>query len=179
MLLIGFVAVFAVIVQSCQSPKTGIDRFAVGSLQRLAVRDTPPPQPKLGFIAADETQMSLNDYRGKVVLLNVWATWCPPCVKEMPALDELQKMRGGDDFEVITVSVDRNAEEPAAFFETHNIENLIPWHDTSYSLPAEVMAPGLPVSIFYDKRGREVARVFGDVEWTSKEVSAFVDYLTE
>lgn len=179
MLLGGLVAIIAVIVQSCQPAKTGLDRFAKGPLKRLEIIEFAPLQPTLTFKMANDHSMTLSDYRGKLVLLNVWATWCPPCVVEMPMLDELQATRGGEDFQVVTVSTDRIQSEPRDFFLQNGLTHLTPWHDGTYALPAKVAAAGLPVSIFYDTNGREVARISGEVDWTSREAHALIDYLLE
>ncbi len=179
MLVGALVFILVVIVQSCQSPKTGLDAFSKGSLKRLEVRGDPPPQPRMTFSGPDGTEMSLSDYRGKLVLLNVWATWCAPCIIEMPMLNALQAERGGDDFQVVTVSIDRQAVDAEQFFGANGITYLDAWHDGSYSLAAKVSAPGLPVSIFYSPSGRELARVAGEVDWTSPEARALVDHLAE
>ncbi len=179
MVIGGLVAILLVIVQSCQKPETGLDQFSKGSLKRLEQKEVPPVQPSLVFTGENGAQMSLKDYRGKLVLLNVWATWCPPCIIEMPMLNELQDMRGGDDFQVITISIDRQQAEAAEFFEKNELDALSPWHDSSYSLAAKVGAPGLPVSIFYSKHGREIARVTGELDWTSPEALALIDYLQD
>lgn len=177
MILGGLVAIFIVIVQSCQKPKTGLETFASGTLARLEVQDAPPLQPDLTFQTVSGESLNLRDERGKVILLNVWATWCPPCVKEMPMLDALERQKGGEDFKVITVSLDRQPQEPVDFFERQKITTLTPWHDGTYALSARVKAPGLPISIFYSRDGRELARIAGDVDWTRPEVIELVDYL--
>ena len=123
--------------------------------------------------------MTLRDYRGKYVLLNVWATWCPPCVAEMPSLNELAKLRGGEAFEVVTISMDRAPADADAFFLKHKLNHLTPWHDASFSLNAKVRALGLPISILYDPNGREVARVTGEADWASPEALALIDHLLE
>lgn len=179
MLLGALVAIIVVVVQSCQAPETNISRFSKGALKRLHVSEQAPPQPTLTFKGPDESEMTLADYKGKIVLLNVWATWCAPCIIEMPMLNDLQAARGGDDFQVVTISVDRIAEEPAKFFEGKGLNHLTPWHDGSFSLPPKVSAPGLPVSIFYNRSGREISRVSGEVDWTSKEALTYIDYLLE
>lgn len=177
MLLIGLVACFLVIVQSCQKPKTSLERYGVDSLKRLTELDSPPPQPRLIFESFDGQTMTLSDYKGQVVLLNVWATWCAPCLKEMPSLSNLQSLRGGPKFQVVTVSLDRIAEEPKLWLEEKDITNLTPWHDKSFSMNVAVKAPGLPMSVLYDERGREIARLPGDAQWDSKEALALIDYL--
>ena len=177
MVLIGLVASFAVIVQSCQPLKTDLDLYAKNSLKRLTVLDNAPAQPNMEFETVDGQTMRLSDYQGQVVLLNVWATWCAPCIKEMPSLSRLQEMRGSPDFQVVTVSLDRTAEEAADWLTDKNITNLTPWHDGSFNLSAAVNAPGLPVTIIYNRQGREMARLNGDAEWDSAEALALVDYL--
>ena len=181
----GVVAMFVVIVQSCTSAQNnttnpseyGLAQYSKGSLKRLEVRAAPPQQPRLTFTGPGGREMTLSDYKGKVVLLNVWATWCAPCIIEMPMLNELQGTRGGDDFEVVTVSIDRIAEDAQKFLNENTLSSLLPWHDSSYALPAKVGAHGLPVSIFYDRQGLEIARVSGEVDWTSREANALIDQL--
>ena len=175
----GLLAILLVIAQSCSQPKTGLDLFAKDSLKKLTVLESPPPQPSMTFFLADETQMKLSDYKGKVILLNVWATWCAPCIAEMPTLDALQAERGGSDFEVVTVSLDRTAAEAAMFFRDNDIDNLKSWHDGTFSLSSKLLLPGLPTSVLYDRNGREIARISGEVDWTSKEAFALIDNLTE
>lgn len=177
MLLIGLSALIFVIIQSCQTPKTGLETFKTGTLKKLVALEAPPAQPGTEFKTAIDQSLSLPETRGKVVLLNVWATWCPPCVAELPDLNKLNAMYNPEEFTVITVSVDRQAIEAADFFDKHSIDTLTPWHDASYSLPAKIKAPGLPVSIFYDQYGREVARIAGEVKWTEPEVKTYIDYL--
>jgi len=175
MLLGGLVALVFVIVQSCQVPKSGLDRFAVKSLRKLTVLPGPPSQPTMTFDLPDGATAQLSDYRDKVILVNAWATWCPPCVAEMPTLDDLQKLRRGPKFEVVTISIDRTLEDAQLWFEDNNIENLPIMHDGTYSLPQRLDMPGLPVSIFYDRQGREIARLPGEADWTSSEALALID----
>ncbi|MEP6342849.1 MAG: TlpA disulfide reductase family protein [Maricaulaceae bacterium] len=177
MVLTGCVAFFVVVVQSCQPIKTDIDLYAQKTLKRLTQLEAPPPQPTTTFETFDGQTMQLSDYRGKVVLLNVWATWCAPCLKEMPSLSDLQTLRGSDQFEVVTISLDRTAVEAADWLADKDITNLTPWHDKSYSLNTAVEAPGLPITIIYNPQGREIARLAGDAEWNGKEALALVDYL--
>ncbi len=141
--------------------------------------DGAPIQPRSTFKTAAGQEMALSDYHGKYVLLNVWATWCPPCVAEMPSLDKLAELRGGDRFEVVTISMDRKAEDAEVFFERYNLENLTAWHDPSYGLSARVRTRGLPISIIYDTKGRELARVSGEADWASEEALELIDHLLD
>ena len=178
MVLIGCVAFFAVIVQSCQPIKTDIDIYAQKTLKRLTQLEAVPPQPTTDFETFDGQTMQLADYRGKVVLLNVWATWCAPCLKEMPSLSRLQDLRGSDAFQVVSISLDRTAEEAANWLTDKDITNLTPWHDKSFGLNVTVKARGLPITIIYNRQGREIARLAGDAEWDSAEALALIDYIT-
>ncbi|GGX72274.1 thioredoxin [Litorimonas cladophorae] len=175
--LVGLFGVLFVVVQSCQQPASGLDRYAVGSLKKLTAREAPPVLPTSTFETADGRKMTLADYRGKTVVLNVWATWCPPCIKEMPSLDRLQDMRGGDDFEVITISIDRTKYEPAKFFADNDIQNLVPYHDGSFGIPGNLQLRGYPTTVIYNRDGREIAILEGEAEWDSKEALALMDYL--
>ncbi len=179
MIIGGVFAVLLVIVQSCSVPKTGLDLFAKDSLKKLTILEGPPVQPNMTFLLPDKTQMQLSDYRGKVILLNVWATWCAPCIAEMPALNALQNERGNAKFEVVTVSLDRTAQEAASWLKENSIDNLAGWHDASFSLSSELLLPGLPTSVFYNQRGQEIARLPGEADWTSPEALALIDKLTE
>ena len=179
MLVAGLVAVFLVVVQSCSQPKTGLELFAKDSLKKLTALESPPVQPTMVFNDPDGEEMRLSDYKGKVILVNIWATWCAPCIAEMPMLDALQSSHEGDDFEVVTISLDRTAEEAQGWFVKNGIANLPLWHDSSYGVSAKLNLPGLPTSVFYNRQGREIARIPGEVDWTSDEALALVEYLLE
>lgn len=177
LLVIGLIAVFGVVVQSCQKPKTGFERLSVDSLSKLTTLEAPPPQPDISLSSTNGEKMSLSDYRGQVILVNAWATWCPPCVAEMPSLNNLQTQRGGDDFQVVTISLDNKKEDISEFFETNGIDVLPSWHDSTYQINGKLQLPGLPTSVIYDRSGREVARLLGEAEWDSPEAIALIDYL--
>jgi len=179
MLVLGLVAILLVIVQSCSQPKVGIGVFSKGTLKRLSVLDAPPEQPKMHLKTTNGTQMKLSDYQGKVILLNVWATWCAPCIAEMPTLNRLQEVMGGKNFEVITISMDRTAEDAKIWFEENDISVLTPWHDTTYSISGKLRLPGLPTSILYDVNGREIARLPGEADWSSSEAKSLINYLVQ
>ncbi len=176
MILGGLLAVLIVGVKACQPPEGPLERFAVGSLKKLTTLDTPPVQPLSSFQTPDG-EVSLVDYRGKIVVLNVWATWCPPCVAEMPSLDALQGLRGGDDFAVVPVSLDRRLEEIPEFYERTGVQNLPIIWDKTFSTNSRLRLPGLPTTIIYDRGGREIARLPGEADWASDEALALVDHL--
>jgi thiol-disulfide isomerase/thioredoxin len=172
----GLLAFVGAAVKSCQPPAGPLERFAVASLTKLTSLEAPPTQPSLTF-QTPVGEASLADYHGKIVLVNVWATWCAPCVVEMPSLDELARMRGGDNFAVIPISMDRNMSEAQAFYERTGLTDLPLIHDGTFAISARLELPGLPTSIFYDQYGRELARLPGEADWASEEALALVDYL--
>lgn len=179
MCLIGLMAVLIVLFQACESPKTGLDQFAKQSLKRLTILQKPPAQPQLSFQTDDGQEMKLSDYKGQVILLNVWATWCAPCLAEMPTLSELQKLKGGQDFQVVTISLDWTAQDAANWFKKHDIDNLTAFHDASFDLPTRLEVPGLPLSVFYNKSGREIARLPGEADWDSPQALDLVEKLLQ
>jgi len=142
----------------------------------LTVLEDAPAQPELQLTNSMKEVGSLSDYHGKIILLNVWATWCAPCVAEMPSLDRLNRERSGEDFEVVTVSLDRTVYELDEFFAEHEIRSLPNWHDGTFSMAAQLRVPGLPISVFYDAKGRELARIPGEVDWQSAEALALIEH---
>ncbi len=140
----------------------------------MQVLETPPPQPTRSFEDINAHKVSLKDFRGKVILLNIWASWCVPCVKELPSLDQFAAQYNSDNFAVIAVSMDRSPIEANVFYQTAKIKTLGLYHDPSFGVSADVGASGIPISIFYDKSGQEILRISGEVDWQSAEVSALL-----
>ncbi len=107
-----------------------VARASVGEVAAFQALKTPRPLPNLAFLSPDGKPMTLADMKGRTVLLNLWATWCAPCRKEMPALDELQGAFGGKDFEVAAINIDtRNLERPRAWLAEHGITRLAYYSD--------------------------------------------------
>ncbi|WP_298295816.1 TlpA disulfide reductase family protein [uncultured Litoreibacter sp.] len=148
--------------------------LATGELGRIQFHAEPRAVAASGFLDANGGQASLADYRGKYVLLNFWALWCAPCVKEMPALNALDGAIGGN-FEVVTLATGRNA-RPAVdvFFADKKLDNLPKLFDPKMQVARDVGALGLPVTLFIDPEGREVARATGDFEWDSPEAQKLI-----
>lgn len=115
---------------------------------------------------ADGTELALPALAGRPVLINLWATWCAPCVTEMPMLDELAQ----DGLRVITVSQDLTGDVAVApFFAQRDFERIEPWLDSENALATHYAGGMLPMSIYYDADGREVWRLLGDLDWTGEE----------
>jgi thiol-disulfide isomerase/thioredoxin len=117
---------------------------------------------------------SLADFRGRVVLLNFWATWCGPCVAEMPSLDRLEAALGGEDFIVVAVSEDRNPAVVEPFFAEHQIGHLAQYHDPGGALASAFGIRGLPTSAVIDRKGNVVGRIEGAAEWDSAQAKALI-----
>jgi thiol-disulfide isomerase/thioredoxin len=130
--------------------------------------------PDLAFEDAEGKPRKLSDWRGKTVLLNLWATWCVPCRKEMPALDELQAKLGGKDFEVVAVNIDtRDPDKPKNFLKEARLTRLGYFADHKakvfQDLKAVGRALGMPTSVLVDPQGCEIGTIAGPAEWASED----------
>ena len=152
-----------------------------GDMKKLVVHDTPVATSDAAFDLEDDGgKGTLEDYRGKYVLLNFWATWCAPCRKEMPQLDALQKEFGGDAFEVVTIASGRNSPDGISrFFEEAGVENLPRHQDPKQALASQMGIFGLPITVLIDPEGREIARLRGDADWAGDSARAIVRSLIE
>jgi thiol-disulfide isomerase/thioredoxin len=129
------------------------------------------PLPQISIADASGKARSLAEFRGKLVLLNVWATWCAPCREEMPALDRLQAKLGGPRFEVVALSVDQQGAPIARkFFDEVGVKSLVLYVDPSAQAAFKLGTPGLPVTLLLDRDGREIGRRLGPAKWDSPEV---------
>jgi len=129
------------------------------------------PIPELRFEDANGGAHTLADFHGKVVLLNIWATWCEPCREEMPALDRLQSQLGGERFQVVPLCVDLQGIAIARkFYAQVGIKALPLYIDPSAKAAFTLDAPGLPVTLLVARDGREIGRHLGAVKWDSPEV---------
>ncbi|GIK97381.1 MAG: hypothetical protein BroJett029_15900 [Alphaproteobacteria bacterium] len=137
--------------------------------------DPPRPAPETPFADGDGNGVSLADFRGRVVLLNFWATWCVPCVKEMPALDRLQAQLGGEGLEVVALSQDRDG-VPAVvrFYEKYDFGHLGIYVDPKGSLAGPFGVGVLPTTILIDRNGNAVGQLIGEAEWDAPEAQALI-----
>ncbi len=142
------------------------------------IESTPAPASDLPFSDLDGGAHSLADYRGKLLLVNFWATWCAPCREEMPSLDALQRQMGDDDFAVLTIASGRNP-PPAIrkFFAEAGITDLPTLTDPSMALARAFGVLAMPISVLIDAEGREIARMAGDADWASPAALALIGQL--
>jgi thiol-disulfide isomerase/thioredoxin len=148
--------------------------LAHGEVAALTMATAPLRLPDLAFDDANGKPKKLSDWRGKTVLLNLWATWCVPCRKEMPALDELQAKLGGKDFEVVAVNIDtRDPEKPKNFLKDSNLTRIAYFHDQKAKVFQDLKnigrALGMPTSVLVDTQGCEIATIAGPAEWASED----------
>jgi thiol-disulfide isomerase/thioredoxin len=146
-----------------------------GDMRKLNFHSAPKAVSQNSFITEDGGEATLADYKGKVVLLNFWATWCAPCRHEMPMLSELQTELSGADFEVVTLATGRNM-VPAMqkFFDEIGVNNLPLHRDPKQAVAREMAVFGLPATIIMDRDGREIARLQGDADWSSENARAIL-----
>jgi thiol-disulfide isomerase/thioredoxin len=148
--------------------------LAHGEVAALTMATTPLRLPDLAFEDADGKPRKLSDWRGKTVLVNLWATWCVPCRREMPALDSLQTKLGGKDFEVVAINIDtRDPEKPKNFLKDGNLTTLAFFSDQKAKVFQDLKnigkALGMPTSVLVDGKGCEIANIAGPAEWASDD----------
>ena len=147
------------VAQAPEAPSKGAERDHAG--QKM---------PDAEIFNADEDKSTLAEAAGKPVLVNLWASWCAPCVKELPTLEALSKRPGAP--RIIAVSEDIG-ERPSveAFLESHGIRNLEAWRDPKMALSGALGVEVMPTTVYYDASGREIWRYTGDLDWTSEEAA--------
>ncbi|WP_433995864.1 thiol:disulfide interchange protein TlpA [Bradyrhizobium genosp. L] len=153
--------------------------LAHGEVAALTMATTPLRLPDLAFEDASGQPKKLSDFRGKTVLVNLWATWCVPCRREMPALDSLQTKLGGKDFEVVAINIDtRDPDKPKNFLKEANLTNLGYFSDAKAKVFQDLKnigkALGMPTSVLVDAKGCEIANIAGPAEWASDDALKLV-----
>jgi thiol-disulfide isomerase/thioredoxin len=148
-----------------------------GTVAKFTLTDPGRPAPIEPFFDADGNEVSLHQFGGKVVLLNLWATWCAPCVQELPSLDRLQAQLGGDRFQVVAVSVDRRgADAVRPFFEKLGIAHLPIYVEPKNQLAQTLGLQVLPSTIVIAPHGLMVGNIIGAVEWDAPEAQALLRF---
>jgi thiol-disulfide isomerase/thioredoxin len=154
--------------------------LARGEVAAVNIAAAPRRLPELAFTDAGGKPRTLADFRGRTVLFNLWATWCVPCRKEMPALDALQGKLGGDKFEVVAINIDtRNIEKPKAWLQEVGITRLGYYADSSakvfQDLKAIGKAFGMPTTLLIDPNGCELGVLAGPAEWASEDAVKLIE----
>jgi thiol-disulfide isomerase/thioredoxin len=146
-----------------------------GWMANFTPSEVPAPAPETPFTDVEGRRRTLADFRGKVVLVNFWATWCGPCVREMPSLQRLAAQFAGDTFAVLALSQDRRGwEVMTPFLARLGLEGLPVFHDEKGSAAGALKVQGLPTTVLFDRSGRELGRLVGPAEWDAPEAVALV-----
>ncbi len=177
--VLGILAAFVVVVAAGAGavllwPRDGGSQAAL--MPGMLAAERSASAPDISFSDAAGNPVALANFRGRVVLLNLWATWCAPCVHELPSLDRLEALRGGAGFQVVALSLDRGgAAAVTPFFESHGIGHLPVYLDARGGALRAFRARGLPTTVLIDRDGREVGRFEGAAEWDSPPALAMID----
>lgn len=152
----------------------GSNPLSVGEMAMFVFKG-PQSLPEFTFKNDAGADIALADWKGKVVLVNLWATWCAPCRKEMPDLDRLEAELGGADFEVVAISLDRGTDrKPREFLEEIGIKHLKLYHDPTARIGNKLQAIGLPATLLLDRDGNEIGRLVGPAKWDSPDALRLV-----
>lgn len=144
-------------------------------LASLKIHKTAIKVPNIEFIDQSDKKITNTNLIGKVSVINLWATWCPPCVKELPSIDMLAKIVSQEDIKIYAVSQDRAGNKIVPpYFQKLNLKNLTIYLDNQGSLMTAFRTPVLPTTVIINKNGMEVARLVGEISWDSPEV---INYL--
>jgi thiol-disulfide isomerase/thioredoxin len=153
----------------------GSNPLSQGEMATFVFRKTPEPMPAVSFVDATGVARTEADLKGRVILLNLWATWCVPCLKEMPGLDRLQKDLGSNKFEVVALSVDRGGPEAAKkFLDKIKVSNLKLYADSSARAAIALKAVGMPTTLLLNAEGQEIGRLIGPAEWDSADAKKLI-----
>jgi thiol-disulfide isomerase/thioredoxin len=149
--------------------------LAKGPMAAFLVKSERKPVKDSAFQDGTGKAVKLSDWKGKVILVNLWATWCAPCRKEMPDLARLQAEMGSGDFEVLAISVDaKGAEASSAFLKETGADSLKLYVEPTTTIVADLQAIGLPSTILIDRTGHEIGRLIGPADWASPEAKALI-----
>ena len=177
-----FISIFLILTTISSSSYSKEEKGIINSFLKEELEDFELSKEKqnisdLKFKDDEGKEISFSDFQDKVLLVNFWATWCAPCIKEMPSLDRLKK-KINKNFDVIAISVDRDGVKKVKdFFNENKITNLEEYFDTKNSLAKEMNLIGLPTSFFISKKGDLIGYFQGDMEWDNNTVIEFINYL--
>ncbi|MBX2853899.1 MAG: TlpA family protein disulfide reductase [Rhodobacteraceae bacterium] len=149
--------------------------LARGEMAAVQVHDAPQEVAEHAFFNADDEEIDISAFQGQVLLVNFWATWCAPCLKEMPAIDSLAGAMADQGLKVVAINLDRSGPDKGkAFYQKISAQHLDYFHEPSMKVARAMATRGLPTSILIDRQGREVARLAGPAEWDSDDAKALI-----
>jgi len=171
------IAALTLALAACGPAGNGYDDLARGDMATFEFRAVPQDAAEASFLDAQGGEVRIADFEGQILLVNLWATWCAPCVREMPQLDALQAALGSAEFQVIAISSDRRPREEVETFLREDIgaQNLALYMDNNlgFSLGSQVTV--WPTTILFDAQGRELGRIAGPAEWDGEDARALIE----
>ena len=172
--LIGVVAVFA----ATTSANAGDGEPPIeGIVQNFIPLDKPLPAPSTPVVSKDEGPITLDRFQGKFIVLNFWATWCGPCIRELPSLHRLNAQFAGDNFAVVLISQDRGGfKQTDRFLKKLKVDIADNFIDEKLKFSRAIAVRSLPTTIFLGPDGNEIGRLVGSAEWDEPEAVALIDY---
>ena len=166
LLTFKFILIFIYLISSSSS-------YAIQqpNLKNLIVHKDPKKLEKINFININNETIDLNKFENSLVIINFWATWCAPCIEEMPSLNRLQANKDFDNLKIIPINVGRdNIEKSKSFYKKLKINNLEIYFDKNVELADKFLLRGLPTTVFINKKGEEFARIIGFVNFDDKKI---------
>jgi thiol-disulfide isomerase/thioredoxin len=166
---------FANALSANETKFSDLNNQKFGDMKKMTIASNPTSAPKTIFFDDDGKELTLNDFKGRLTLVNFWATWCAPCRKEMPSLEVLSNQIGGDTFQVVTIATMRSSEDAVKkFFNDNNIIDLPKFRDPKGYLARASGVAALPLTILLDRNGNEISRLIGDADWAQDETIEFI-----
>lgn len=166
---------FANVLSANETKFAKLNNQKFGDMKKMTIANNTSSAPKTIFFDTGGKELTLNDFKGRLTLVNFWATWCAPCRKEMPSLEVLSNQIGGDTFQVVTIATMRSSEEAVEkFFNDNNIIGLPKFRDPKGYLARASGVAALPLTILLDRNGNEISRLIGDADWAQDETIEFI-----
>ena len=142
----------------------------IPKIKNIVINEELKTYEDIAFLDSKEKLIRLNDYRGHLLMLNFWATWCAPCKEEMPSLDNLKANPSLDNLEIFPINIGKDDKKKAEkFFIDLNIKNLDIYYDNTVTLAKDLSLRGVPTTILFNKEGKEFARIIGSINFNDKE----------
>tara|TARA_B110000444_G_C18710200_1_gene533300 strand:- start:525 stop:1034 length:510 start_codon:yes stop_codon:yes gene_type:complete len=142
----------------------------IPKIKNIVINEELKTYEDIAFLDSKEKLIKLSDYRGHLVMLNFWATWCAPCKEEMPSLDNLKANPSLDNLEIFPINIGKDDKKKAEkFFIDLNIKNLNIYYDNTVTLAKDLSLRGVPTTILFNKEGKEFARIIGSINFNDKE----------
>ena len=146
-------------------------------IKNIVIHKVPKTYDNVIFLDKKDKKININDFKGNLLILNFWATWCEPCKEEMPSLDRLQNNSRLNNLKIFTINISKeNLEKVNNFFEDLNIKNLEPYFDNPITLAKKLSLRGVPTSILFNTDGKEFARIIGSIDFDDLK---FIEWLTK